>query len=641
MGFVHIDQNQHFCLPNGTPFYISGINYVADYICTNFFEDWRPEIIQADLKKIAELGLNAVRIPIYWGFFEPEEGEFNETAFERLDCFFDMCREYGLFVMPWCLVGVATKHADIPYRQGRPFFTGHMLFAAANHLRYFAERYRNEEQILCWDICDEPEFYSWRLNAEKWPYNTEDFEHWVKHMYRALKDADPNHLVTLGWGAVVSANYGYHIQSGAPLDTLAVTTYPLDTAVEGMDTMRCNYYLSYYILTHKQEGKPVFACEAPGYSTVMFSEAMLGRYFSASIYSAMLEGSRGVLPWNFKDFREDILDQGQLDAKPKESSFGILDTHNRLKATGQVLKDFAAFANQENIATLDCKKADVVVTMPETYYTNVSTDKKRMWVAHQALRGCGVDMDFRWDTKDLSDYQMALVPSVTARTSTWKRLASFTENGGSLAYFYEGTIHNIAYNFNSLFGVEVQTRKRNYGFKRIIFEENLGKWKKGEYAILSNVERAEYLYVEPTTAVVVARFENGDPALLRHQYGKGKAFLSVLPLFDGLMDISYEQYVNDMIFDLTEALTDWAGIEAAVRPDNHQVETGILERDGKDALLVAVNHAPYSLECNVKIFNGKKKTLLPCKGGEHAQYQEGVLHLSMKAGEAQVFHIGP
>ena len=37
---------------DGNPIYITGVNYVTRYVCTNFWEDWRPEVIKKDLEKI-------------------------------------------------------------------------------------------------------------------------------------------------------------------------------------------------------------------------------------------------------------------------------------------------------------------------------------------------------------------------------------------------------------------------------------------------------------------------------------------------------------------------------------------------------------------------------------------------------------
>ena len=166
----------------------TGINYVASYICTNFWEDWRPEIIEKDLADISELGLNAVRIPMFWGYMEPEEGNYNPKIFEQFNTFLGWCEKYGLYVMPWFLVGVATRNYDVAFRNGRPFFTGEMVDIAANHLKHFIKEYKHSEQILFWDICDEPEWYSlYKKGAEQLPLDRKTVDGRLKKSGEALR----------------------------------------------------------------------------------------------------------------------------------------------------------------------------------------------------------------------------------------------------------------------------------------------------------------------------------------------------------------------------------------------------------------------------------------------------------------------
>ena len=159
MGFFQFDSYGRLVNPEGEPVHIVGINYVASYICTNFWQDWRPERIASDLKRIAELGLNAIRIPMHWGYMEPEPGQYRKDFSEKFAYVIQLCRQYGLYVMPWFLAGIATEAYDVPFRNGESFFTGRMLRIARQHLQHFIEPYRDDPQILFWDICDEPEGY--------------------------------------------------------------------------------------------------------------------------------------------------------------------------------------------------------------------------------------------------------------------------------------------------------------------------------------------------------------------------------------------------------------------------------------------------------------------------------------------------
>ena len=606
MGFVHFNEKGYLVRPDGTPFYLTGVNYVASYICTNFLDDYRESVLRKDLAKIRDMGLNCVRIPIYWGFFEPEENVFNPVAFKNLEAFLGLCREYDLFVMPWCLVGVATRDADVPYRQGRPFFTGHMLYAAENHLATLARRFRENEQILCWDICDEPEFYSRHPGqTEQLPYDSRDFHHWVKHMRDALKQNDPNHLVTLGYGAIVSENYGYNvIESAKILDMMVVTCYPYDTAIEGLDTMRNNYYLGYYTKMNAH-GKPVYACEAPGFTSTMYSEKMLGRYFNVSIYSALINGSVGVMPWVFNDFAEDIWCKGQLDTMSHEPLFGIVDNSGRVKPSGQALVDFARFTREEDIVSYKPARRRVGLFVPNDFYPNIYTEKEKLWVAMAALKGASADFDIVWDQDSLEGYELIVVPSMSSLTGSWKKLEEYVRGGGNVLMFHRRN-HTSAYT-DRLFGFESQSRKRDFGLGGMRFCEDFGPWKAGETArtIAEKPERGEresYWHVLPGSAKVIAAFPCGDAAVTENAYGKGRAWYVTAPMCSGLYDIPYEQYLEDAVFGIVRGVVERAGIRRPLVSDNHQIECGLLEKED-GAIAVVLNHAPDAQKCTIR-FDG-------------------------------------
>ena len=55
MGFVKFDEKGHLLDAAGNQVHVVGVNYVASYICSNFWDDWRPEVIEKDLAKIREL----------------------------------------------------------------------------------------------------------------------------------------------------------------------------------------------------------------------------------------------------------------------------------------------------------------------------------------------------------------------------------------------------------------------------------------------------------------------------------------------------------------------------------------------------------------------------------------------------------
>ena len=599
MSFVTFDKKGRLLDAAGNPVHIVGINYVASYICTNFWEDWRPDVIEKDLKKIAELGLNAVRIPMHWGFMEPEPGRYNPVFEQEFADFMGMCRKYGLYVMPWFLVGVATRDYDVPFRNGRSFFDDEMTRIAAEHLKHFIAPYKDEEWILFWDICDEPEWYSRNPGADQLPYDRMRVVRWVKEMYDAIRSVDSNHLITLGFGHIATANYGMDVRDMAEvLDLMVVTAYP-QASRERLDTVRNNYTVPYHVKMNSR-GTPVFACEAPGMSSIVYSEEIIGRYFKTTLYSNLVNGSTGVLPWVFNDFEESLWHDVPLEKYLIEPSFGIITVDGRLKPSGQELRDFAAFAKKAELGKYRPQKAEVAVMIPEGYYQKINVCYDKIYTAFELAKGCGVDVDFVWTSEDFSGYKLLLMPTtVGMTTSAWDKVRRFVEDGGMLYHIYDGCSPN-GY-FNRLFGVEVQADEFDNGHRQMVAQQAWGSWNPGDAVPFVGTNRGSVLDVSCKDAQTLFSLEDGKPALLRHNYGKGTCFLATIPLDNGLMKIPYREFLETSSFELLNTMMEEAGICRIIRINHPAVETGcMVDSETGEMLVICINHDNAEVEAEIK-----------------------------------------
>ncbi|GCE25142.1 hypothetical protein KDA_06260 [Dictyobacter alpinus] len=601
MGFIRFHTQGYLQDTEGNPLYVVGINYVASHVCTNFWADWRPEAVERDLKRIAELGLNAIRIPLFWGFNEPEQGVYNELVLTRFQQLIDWAKKYQIYVMPWFLVGVATGDYDVPFRNGRPFFRGEMVDVAERHVQWFISHFASEEQILFWDICDEPEFYSRHPGADPLPYDRRTMELWVKRIYDAIKAVDPHHLVTLGFGHIASEHFGMHIRDmAAILDAMVVTCYPNGLALEAYDEVRNNYFISYNVLFN-QLGKPVMTCEAPGASSVLFSDVVIARYYRVALYSNLLNGSVGVLPWVFNDFSEQIWHQTPLNEKTFEPSFGIIAADGSLKPAGKELADFARFVREHHITDYQWPAADTAILVPSGYYEQITTAFKRIYTSFVLLKGTGVTMRFLWDDQSLQTVRLLLVPS-SARltTSAWNALRVFVEQGGTLVFLYDQRTALNTY-FNQLFGVEVHASERDHGYGSIQAATSWQDYSQGETVALAST-RTEFLRVNAVSATTLFTFEDGHPAVLSNHYGAGTAFLVTAPVLDGLLDLPAADFSQTPEYRLLASLVETTAVNRVVRSHHPAVEVGVMQHQQTgERLLFCINHhsAPIATRIDV------------------------------------------
>ncbi len=597
---------------DGKPIYIVGTNYVARYICTNFWEDWRPLEIREDLEKISKYGLNAVRIPVHWEYAEPALGKFRPEAIERFGKFLDMAEELGLFVMPWFLVGVATMDYDVSWRKGRSFFEEPMRTYAANHITKFVKEYKDRPNILCWDICDEPEWYSRHPGADSLPYNTQKVNAWIKTIYEAIKSEDSLHAVTLGFGHIASGNYGMNIRDAAKtLDVMAITAYPPHGGEDCLHGFRSTYFLGWSCCFNDCIGKGIFTCEAPGMSTIAVGEESIAKYFRISLYSNYANDSRGALPWVWNDFEHKLWITPPFIKHPIEVGFGMVRTDGAPKLSLDELCAFRKFINKYPPSEWKKLERKAAIVVPSDYTDN--TDKRFTQSFHNYifLRQAHFSVNYIWeqDIKELSlDTEILVLPQTSGNPyhpDVWLKAIDFVKNGGIII-----CTGGISPWFSKLFGVEVEdSMKRRENFK--VRAEGIAR----DFDGLEIPAGRNQIIVKPVKAKVMAKDSKGVPLILVNKLGKGKAcFISYA--FDWLMEeFTPEQVGIFPMHSLYRNLTKESSKKLPVECLDPRIELDIRQHKDGRILATLINHSRFDVQTSlIKSENQEEVEKVKIKG---------------------------
>jgi len=339
-----------------------------------------------------------------------------------------------------------------------------------------------------------------------------------------------------------------------------------------------------------------------------------------------------------------------------EPAFGIITNDGRIKPSGQELVEFGKFVRDVKITDYKYPKAKAAIYIPFGYYNDILHSQRKIRAVMQYMKGCGGDFDYIWDEPDidLSGYDIVFVVcKENMKISSWKALKEYVEQGGTLVHDYDG-IRGLNPYTNPLFGVEVQTRHKNFHFDRMILKRSLGDLPSGTELVFPNGPKderyslngslhflqagtnicGEYLIVEPKGAEVVAEFSDGTPALLKHQYGKGTAWLMTGQFHSGLFEIEYEQYKKHMMFDLYNGMLKEEKFERPCYFVNSELEVGILQKDNGDKLMMLINHAPTDNEVEVQLdaaYRDMKMQIWDDREG--ITVNDGIITLTMKAAE--------
>jgi beta-galactosidase len=181
------------------PQFVYGVCYYPD--------QWDQKRHRRDIQRIAECGFDAVRMGEGgWGYFEPEEGRFQFDLFDRT---IDLCRKHGVKVImgtpTYCAPAwVSEKYPEvlrwnfdrIPMKHGsrRNFnYTSPKYYELSDRIcTALAEHYRNEKQIIAWQLDNE---FNCHMDVSYAPSDTLAFRQWLRDKYKTLA------RLNQAWGA--------------------------------------------------------------------------------------------------------------------------------------------------------------------------------------------------------------------------------------------------------------------------------------------------------------------------------------------------------------------------------------------------------------------------------------------------------
>ena len=304
------------------PFVAVGVNYFGPHIgwAPQLWRQFQGETVRQHLQMLREQGFNAIRVFLTYDSFHRERGPVNPEGQGKFKQLMSICRELGIYVMP---SGPDHWEGVPEWRQGADRFADdNILQADEAWWRNFTAQWRDEPAILAWDLLNEPmvtwdspamkpkwnawlrQQYgtveriasAWGLAADKVgalgeiavppkepaPNNVRllDYQRfresvggeWTRRMAAAIRSADPNHLITIGYIQWVSGVYlpsvwhyaGFDLKANARhLDFMTIHFYPLapPRPCDGPEGLAYNTAYLEALLYECSVGKPLMIGE--------------------------------------------------------------------------------------------------------------------------------------------------------------------------------------------------------------------------------------------------------------------------------------------------------------------------------------------------------------------------------------------
>ena len=553
-----------------------GAHWVPAEAALEWTQAWDEASIEADFAKMQDLGFNTVRFDLFWAWFEPRPGDYNPAAFAQFDFLVKLAHKYQIYLHPALFIGgeVGEAYWDVPWRHGRhPHADPEMLRLQTDHAAALARRYRAEPAIIAWDLTDEPPF--WIVSGQ-----TSDAMaiNWTRLVAGAIRKNDPGTPLVVGI-SMDDVSHGPFRPDLIADEVDFFSAHPYSIYEPGLfpDPMlstRGTYCGAFQTLLGYGAGHPVMIHEL-GASSAQYTPERIAAFDRASMYSSLAAGANGFLLWCFTDAAPETYKRSPYLRAPHETQFGLTTWDRQDRPQGEELRHFSQVLSQMDITGLEPEPSAAGIIVPHEWakphgdfsHLGIKVNSVIPYVSTQdggAVTGGGVHEQHeinRWLVgawlsslilgrqagmkvgfpREYSHWQklpLVLLPSPLTSTSDnlvhvhtvfWDLAKEYVHEGGTL---YASLCADVAIpEMDDLFGARLADHKPINSVTLSVVAK-FGDLQPGEtfhYLADSSNPRQWAATLELKGGQVIAMDQDGSPALIAHQYGKGKTLLVRLP----------------------------------------------------------------------------------------------------------------
>jgi endo-1,4-beta-mannosidase len=609
LGLIKLRENK--LIEDSGKFFV-GCNYWASHAGTAMWSDWRPEIVEKDLKKLAEEGLEVLRVFPLWPDFQPidilyggggQEVEYrfgeevipdtemgkagvSEIAMSRFMEFTEIAKKYNLKLIVGLITGWMSGRLFVPPAlKGRDLLTDKTaIMWQVKFVKCFVKTFKDSEIIAAWDLGNECNCMG-RVGSrdEAWV--------WTAAVADAIKASDSTRPLVSGMHSLTPAGQ-WRIQDQAELtDILTTHPYPFWTPYTDYDpvnTIRPLIHATAESLFYSNIGhKPCFAEETGTMGPMVSSDEIAGDFARTSLFSLWAHDCHGFLWWCAND--QNHLLHAPYDWVSCERELGLLRENGEAKPVLKEIGKAKKLIDGMPFKTLPPRKVDAVCI------TNSSQDH---WaVAYSSFilsKQAGFDIEFQHEDQPLKDSKLYLLPCIRGvqgiRKHRWTEILKKVSEGAAL---YVSIEDGYIADFEKVTGLKVNTRSRRSGdaavsIKYINDERDLK---------FSGPIRLD---LDSVGAEVLGAEQDGNPVFTVFSYGKGKIYFMSFPLEMNLIQRQgvFCNACSEPYWNIYKIISEEARSGRIIEKNNPFI--GITEHTFSETskLAVLINYSPEETEAS-------------------------------------------
>ena len=596
-----------------------GCNYWASHAGTRMWELWDEDIVRADLKRLAEIGCELIRVFPNWRDFQPIEicyahrGTFRDISMRGTRLPATPCGHAGVDEL---MLRRFRKLAEIAEENGLrlvvSLVTGWMSGSyytppALEKLNPLTDPLAQKWQIrfvrcLVRELKDCPAIQMWELgnecNCMGEAAGKSGAWIWSYLISSAIRLEDSSRPVASGMHGLMPNDqfpsvwepHEWSIQDQGELcDLMTAHPYPHSPSkaaarVDPHNSMRTAFQATVEMLYYADIAKHPGCVEEIGtFAPSYCAEKEKAQFMMNSMFNAWAHGSKNFLWWCGFDQRHLKFPPYEWSAWERE--LGLFDPKFNPKPVAGVMKAFHEFKAALPFDELPPFRRDAVCIVTRAQKSDDSLTNA--WSAFLLAKQNHFDLRFSYVADELPDAPLYLLPGLNGADGIYgyefNAVLDKVRNGATL---YLSLNDGALAPFEEVSGVEVVGREMRTAPAQV--EMN------GEIFQLPSPFR---LHLRNIRAEILACEIDGNPVFVRSAYGKGMVYLLTLPLeLDlGVRPGAFHKQNEPRWRDFYKLLSEEVVSKRLVHTDNPFVTlTEHPDQEG-GCWVVAVNNTPVSL----------------------------------------------
>ncbi len=592
--------------------YIVGCNYWASNAGTEMWHNWDEKAIREDFEILTKHGIRFMRVFPMWRDFQPiipvmgsgadvqeyrlEGDRFPENPYyldpvmlERFSKFCDIAEEYDVKFVVGIVTGWMSGRLFIPSAlYGKNLFMD--LTALLFQQRFVAgivNNFKHRKCIYAWDLGNE-------CNVMSQVANEEVATNWSLMISNAIKANDPTRPVISGMHGLKAHNFGgqkWTIKGqGEACDMLTTHPYPYfceHADIAPMASFRTGIHATFQTKMYSDlSGKPCLVEELGNLGPMISCDEIAADFMRLQLISNWAHKSPGVMWWCANE--QTNLTTHPYTSQMCEVELGMIYADRtpkpvlkETKKIGDIIRGF-----------------DFELPKPKTDAVCILTLRQDHiaagYMTYALAKQAGLNIEFVFGNDEIPHSDIYIMPSICAqmvlKRENYLELIRRVKEEGATLYISNET--GLLAEFTALSGLKTIDCECSSDSGEYLWD--------GEKIAYSRRRR---LYMEPTTAKVLAADADGNPLISENKLGKGRVIYVNYPLESAIINdrnafekknyhLVYKKLFEDKV-NTHEVVTDNRFIGITLHPAN----------DGS-IYCVAVNYSHSSQKADITVKDG-------------------------------------